>query len=138
METQRFNSTFQGECIVLINPEEGQPLPSQQQVCISTTLPCPKLAIAFPPPTYMTHVTARAPTHRQDKSIGSTVRTPTQRQRRIGCAGGSSTAMSLGATMSVSRSLSSDTHSLCRTRSRISTDSASCVNYRSGTFYPHI
>ena len=44
MKNQLFNcSTFQGECVVLINPEEGQqPLSSPQQVCISATLPSPK------------------------------------------------------------------------------------------------
>ena len=64
-------------------------------------------------------------------AMHAAVHTSTEQQERIGCAGWSSTAMSLGATMSVSRLL------LTHACTRVSSDSASFVSHRSITSATH-
>ena len=126
METQRFNSTFQGECVVLINPEEGQqPLSSPQQVCISATLPCPK---PVPLPSHLQHNTrssphAHAPPRKERRSPHAHAPPRKDRLRRW-VEHGNVSRCHYVRVPSISHSC------MYRTRTRIFSDSASFVSRR--------
>ena len=85
------STIFQGQCVVLINAEDQSDLSAQQQVRHLHDPPSPV------PNLFHCLLTSNA--------MHAAVHTSTEQQERIACAGGSSTAMSLGATMSVSRPL---------------------------------
>ena len=86
------STIFQGQCVVLINAEDPNDLSAQQHVRHLHDPPSP-----VPNLFHCLLTTSNA--------IHAAVHTSTEQQERIACAGGSSTAMSLGATMSVSRPL---------------------------------
>ena len=85
------STTFQGQCVVLINAEDPSDLSTQQQVRHLHDPPSPV-------PT-LSHCLLTS------NAMHAAVHTSTEQQERIACAGGSSAAMSLGATMSVPRPL---------------------------------
>ena len=103
--------------MVLINAKDPSDLSTQQQVRHLHDPPSP---VPNLPHCLLT-----------SNAMHAAVHTSTEQQERIACAGGSSTAMSLGATMSVSRLLL--THACVR----VSSDSASFMSHRSITSVIH-
>ena len=112
-----FPTIFQGQCVVLINAKDPSDLSTRQQVRHLHDPPSP---VPNLPHCLLT-----------SNAMHAAVRTSTEQQERIGCAGGSSTAMSLGATIPVSRPL------LTHVCTRVSSDSASFVSHRLITSATH-